>query len=443
MFLRKNYGVLFFLFFWGALFSQERQLQRANTAFEKHAFADAKKLYLKALKKGGQSKELYEKLGDSYYLTGDLETAAQWYWVLLSMYSHKVHPVYRDRYVMSLKASTSTDKIDGLSSMLYTNTTTNKEGIDPAHENFVIKNLKINSKYSDYAPAFHEGGLVFASSRNKNSFSEVLHGWNNDPFLDLYAVKKKHDTHKVQKLKGNINTKFHESSATFSVDKKTIYFTRNNYSKRKPKRSKDQLVLLKIYKADYIDGKWRNIKELPFNSDEYSIAHPALSPDGKYLYFASDMKGSYGQSDLYVVTIDEHGNFGTPRNLGDQINTPGRETFPFVSDTGKLFFASNGHEGKGGLDIFMAMFNTDGTVEVHNLGAPINSPKDDFTFIINEESKMGYFASNRNGGKGNDDIYIFRQINSFKEFPRGKKKTKKKLERVIDVKPNKDGTTSL
>ncbi len=458
MFLKKNFGVLFFLLFWGAVFSQKKQFERANNAFKNYAFVEAREMYLKALEKGNTSKELYEKLGDSYYFTGELEKAAQWYEVLQSLYPRLVTPEHQKRCFNSLKSiDNDNQKIEALP-LLYasldnnevevSNTTVDHDISLPKDKtiSFIVDVLDINSKYSDYAPSFFKGNLVFASSRNNNNFSTILHEWNNQPFLDLYTTNiGQHGEQNITKLKGEINTKFHESSATFSKDRKTVYFTRNNYSKRKPKTNKKGTILLKIYRARYDKGKWGDVEELPFNSDEYSVAHPALSPDDRVLYFASDMPGSNGESDLYSVEIKEDGSFMTPKNLGKQVNTSGRETFPYVSDKGKLFFASDGHEGFGGLDIFMTIPNRDGTAKVYNLGRPINSVRDDFTFIINEEDKSGYFASNRKGGKGDDDIYGFRQITLFpeKDNNKPKPKSKLKLERIIQLKPNKIITTSL
>lgn len=453
MVLKKNLGALFFLFFWGAVFSQGKQLKRANEAFGNGAFIKAKTMYLKALKKGCKSIGLYEKLGDSYYFTGELEKAAQWYQVLVSLYPEKIKPEYVIRlnntlnsvrkYTQDIETSSYLAGIgnEGKEKQIYDNSV---GSIVPEKENsekFIVDILHINSKYSDYAPSFYKDKLVFASSRNTNNFSTILHEWNNQPFLDLYTTSQTSDKKGIERLKGDINSKFHESSAAFTKDRKTVYFTRNNYSKRKSKTNADGIVLLKIYRASYEEGKWKNVEELPFNSDEYSIAHPALSPDGKFLYFASDMPGSLGKSDLYVVEIKKDGSFTTPINLGNLINTSGRETFPYISDKGSLYFASDGHQGMGGLDIFMTKPNEEGVDKVYNLGRPINSSKDDFTFIIDEENKKGYFASNRIGGKGDDDIYGFRKVASFPEHR--KSKIKRKLERVIELKPIKASTTSL
>ena len=161
---------------------------------------------------------------------------------------------------------------------------------------------------------------------------------------------------------------------------------------------------MKLYKSKLEDGVWQKAEELPFNSEEYSVAHPALSADGKTLYFASDMPGTLGLSDIWKVAINHDDTFGEPVNLGNTINTEGRDTFPFVTQSGRLFFASDGHVGLGGLDIFVANGDTN-TVEVINVGKPVNSTVDDFSLILNEETGEGYFASNRANGVGNDDIY--------------------------------------
>lgn len=212
------------------------------------------------------------------------------------------------------------------------------------------------------------------------------------------------------KFGDNLNTLYHESTPVFTRDGKTVYFTRNNFLSKKGK-DKDDTILLKIYKATLEGNKWGDIKELPFNSNEYSTAHPTLSFDEKTLYFSSDMPGTFGQSDVFKVAINSDGTFGTPENLGNRINTEGRETFPYISQSNELYFASDGHPGLGGLDIFVANLEKDGTFKlVSNIGEPLNSSKDDFSFLIDPQTKIGYITSNRMGGFGGDDIYIFKEL---------------------------------
>lgn len=224
-----------------------------------------------------------------------------------------------------------------------------------------------------------------------------------------------------------VNTRFNDAtSPAFAKDGKTVYFTRNNFNDGKRGKNGAGNTFVKIYKATWVEdkdvtkkskkgketdepaGEWSNISELPFNSDGYSCAHPSLSADGKTMYFASDMEGTRGQSDIFMVEIKEDGSFGTPVNLGDVINTPGKETFPVMTDEDELYFATDGHPGLGGLDLFMARKNPDGTWKTPiNLGEPANSPKDDFAYLIDTKTRKGFLSSNRDGGNGNDDIYKF------------------------------------
>lgn len=207
-----------------------------------------------------------------------------------------------------------------------------------------------------------------------------------------------------------INTKFHEATPVFTSDGKTVYFTRNNYTDGKRGRDDKRTTLLKIYQATLDGDDWKEVKELPFNSDQNSTAHPTLSEDNKTMYFASNMPGTLGQSDLFKVSINPDGTFGTPINLGNTINTEGRETFPMITKNNELYFASDGHPGLGGLDVFVSKLNeNDVFTEVLNVGEPLNSSKDDFGFLINTANKIGYVTSKRDGGEGNDDIYRFKE----------------------------------
>ncbi|MAN58212.1 MAG: hypothetical protein CMC08_00060 [Flavobacteriaceae bacterium] len=211
-------------------------------------------------------------------------------------------------------------------------------------------------------------------------------------------------------LSGVINTAFHESTPTFTKDGKTIYFTRNNFLDGKKGKDSDKTIRLKLYKATKgSEGMWSNVTELPFNSKEYSTAHPALSADETRLYFASDMPGTLGMSDLWYVEILSDGTYGNPVNLGPTINTEARESFPFVSQKNNLYFASDGHAGLGGFDLYVTPLDAMGMPgEASNLGEPANSNQDDFGFIINEDEYIGYMSSNREGNRGSIDDEIYR-----------------------------------
>lgn len=411
----------------GGIKAQEKRLARADETFAKYAFVDARKIYLDVAEKGYTSPDLYKKIGDSYYFNGELEKSIDWYEKLMNEYSDDMEVEYLFRYSQSLKSVKRYDAADAIMEIFYKKTNTDKRAvyfvstrdylrfIEMQSGKFTLKKTDINSTASDYAPSFdNRGNLVFASSRSPySSMSRIIHEWNEMPFLDLFiseVIQPSNQLTQPKKIKGKINTKFHESSTSFSPDGQTVYFTRNNYTKRRIGSDTTGTVLLKLYRATLEGNKWKNIEELPFNGEEYSVAHPALTKDGKQLYFASDMPGTKGMSDLYKVDVFPDGTFGDPINLGDKINTEGRETFPYISDIGRLYFASDGHVGLGGLDIFVTVPEEEGFSIPYNIGRPVNSPDDDFSFVLNEMTKIGFFASNREGGKGNDDIYSFKQI---------------------------------
>eukprot|EP01093_Parvamoeba_rugata_P018463 TRINITY_DN7898_c0_g3_i2.p1 TRINITY_DN7898_c0_g3~~TRINITY_DN7898_c0_g3_i2.p1 ORF type:complete len:553 (+),score=55.97 TRINITY_DN7898_c0_g3_i2:218-1876(+) len=282
------------------------------------------------------------------------------------------------------------------------------EQIEERSGRYELKNIGLNSKVSDFAPSFYEDGLVFSTARDSGLLSKNVHKWNNGSFLNLYKAAQDNQGNftNVDKLSKKLNKKTHESSTAFTKDGNTMYFTRNNSDDGKFERDEDGVSRLKIYKATKENGEWNNIEELPFNGDSYSVAHPTLNNDESKLYFASDMPGTKGESDIYVVDINKDGTFSTPKNLGDRINTESRETFPFVTESDKLYFSSDGHPGLGGLDVFATDLKNE-RGEVFNIGRPLNGEEDDFSYIINEETKKGFFASNRKGGQGNDDIYSF------------------------------------
>ncbi|GER61057.1 OmpA family protein [Patiriisocius marinus] len=403
-------------------FAQGKKLEKANNNFDNYAFIDARKAYLEVAEDGFLSEELLMRLGDSYYFTADYVNAAKWYGSLYD-FTDQPKPEYLFRYAQALKSSgqyKASDKImekfNTLSNVdkrasLFVNERNYLKEIEAQSGRFKLLPVTFNSKLSDFAPAFYAGSLVFASNRleGRNTPNRI-HEWNNQPFLDIYQLPLDNSEDKdVKKLNSKVNTKYHESTAVFTRNGQTMYFTRNNFTNKKYKEDTDGTNRLKMYKGVINeDGEWK-ITEIPFNSDEYSVAHPALSKDEKTLYFASDMPGGKGMSDLYKVSIEGDG-FGTPVSLGDKINTEFRETFPFVSQDNKLYFASDGHPGLGGLDVFVTELNEEGTGEVFNIGRPVNSLKDDFTFIVNDASGIGYFASNRDGGMGDDDIYSFEKV---------------------------------
>lgn len=276
---------------------------------------------------------------------------------------------------------------------------------------FRLKESNFNTPFSDFG-AYKHGDLVyFVSSKERKGIAQKTYSWNEQPFLDMFTINLASSDSIPREVVGEINTKYHEGPMTISREGKTMYFSRNNYFENTKTKDKEGVNHLQIYKAENVNGVWTNIQDLPFNNDNYSVSHPALSPDGKTLYFASDMPGGYGKSDLYKVNILEDGSYSEVENLGPVINTEGEELFPFVNAEGNLFFSSDGHPGQGLLDIFGTLKNDQGVViEVTNLKSPINSNRDDFSFFMAEDGLSGYIASNRKDNIGNDDIYEFETI---------------------------------
>lgn len=408
-------------------YAQDRKLDKADKKYDSYAYINAIEIYEEVAAEGYKSKELFEKLGNAYYFNADLINASKWYGELFKL-GEEVAPEYYFRYAQTLKAEKlyeeSDQKMQEFNKLTGSDIRGNKfiktrnylDKIAAQSGRFRIENLGVNSAYSDFAPSFYlDKSLIFSSARDTGIATRSNHKWNARPFLDLYGAELADNGSlaNVDKFSSKINTKYHESTTVFTKDGNTMYFTRNNYYKGKYKKDEKGINKLKIFRATRDGDSWTNIEELPFNSDLYSVAHPALSVDEKKLYFASDMPGTVGMSDLFVVTINDDGTFGEPKNLGKGINTEGRENFPFISQDNELYFASDGHVGLGGLDIFVMNLGIEDS-EIFNVGEPVNSTMDDFSFIINTKTKKGYFASNRDGGQGDDDIYSFLETKCIK-----------------------------
>ncbi|WP_350287969.1 OmpA family protein [uncultured Croceitalea sp.] len=404
----------------GSLVAQEKALERANQKYDEYSFRPAIDIYKKVYEKGFESPDLLKRLGNSYYYNADYQDAASIYKLLIEKYDTIVSPDYFFRYAQSLKTlgeyDSSKEVMKRFAALTEDSRIKQAQDIDylsKIEENsgrYDIKQFKYNSRYSDFAPAFYKKGLIFSSDRDTGNFARYRHTWNAKDFLDLFEVNEDSLVDEpVTKIEGDINTRLHESTSIVTKDGSTMYFTRNNFLDGKKYKDENGTIRLKIYQATLIaDGVWGDIIELPFNSDSYSVAHPALSPDEKVLYFVSDMPGTIGESDIFKVQIVGDGTFGAPVNLGKTINTEARETFPFITNSDVLYFASDGHPGLGGLDVFATKIAFDEYDQpIVNVGKPINTKFDDFSLIINEESSEGYFSSNRVEGMGEDDIYSF------------------------------------
>jgi len=416
--MKKIIYTLFLLLFFFSGIAQKALLNKAEKEYNEYAYADAIAIYEKLAAKGYQEEKMFQRLGNAYYFNADLLNAVVWYDKLFVMNAQQ-EPEYYYRYAQSLKAVgnyVKSDKmLDEFNKKINTDSRgvlfeNNKNYIEQIRINsgrFDISFTSINSDQSDFGSAFLNHNLVFSSTRQLGKKDLKVFKWTNKSFANLYIAEIKPDGNLINPvlLNKEVNSKFNESSPIFTKDGKTMYFTRNNFLNGVRGKDDKNITLLKLYKAQLVNGKWENVKELPFNSDSYSTAHPTLSADERKLYFASDMPGTLGQSDLFSVTINADGTFGKPQNLGSGINTEGRETFPFISGDNELYFATDGRPGLGGLDIFVSKILENGTFDqVQNIGEPVNTNFDDFAFIIDSNTRKGYFSSNK---KGNDDIYKF------------------------------------
>lgn len=426
--MKRNYIYLCLLFvnsFIVASYGQESKIKSGDKQYEQYAFIDAVKTYERVANKGYKSEDMFKKLGNAYYFNSNFEGATKWYGELFAM-NKEQESEYTYRYAQSLKSiGQEANANEILEEFMSKNEKDSRVKLLKKDKNYLgqiknntgryqIQNAGINTKYSDYGSFVSNNSLYFASARGIGVANQRVHNWTGEHFTNLYRVNLNSvgqtttSTSEVEKFNKNINSKFHESSPVFTKDGKTVYFTRNNYLEGNKGTDLKKITLLKIYKATLENDQWSNVTELPFDSDEYSTAHPALSPDEKTLFFVSDMPGTLGQSDIFKVEIRANGSYGPVVNLGDGINTEGRESFPYVTNENEIYFASDGHPGIGGFDVFVGKLKPEGGVGgVQNIGADVNSPMDDFAYIIDTESRKGFFSSNKEGGKGSDDIYSF------------------------------------
>ena len=410
----KKLVTLFIILTVGLATAQNKDTKKADELYERLAFTDAAEAYAKLVKKGKGSRYVFNQLGNCYYFINDTENAAKYYKRVVKGRRVKSETIYN--YAQSLKANGDFSEYNTYMKRFAEMEPNDSRAIEfmknpnyvpqimEDYPRFEVKNLEdLNSPYSDFGGVTVGKDFYFASARNT---SRKTYHWDDQPFLDIYKASLVGNTVKnAELLEGDVNTKYHEGTVAITPDGKRMYFDRNDYYNGKFKKSEDGINQINLYYSEWVDGGWKGVFSVPFNSDEYSTGHPALSPNGNMLYFVSDMPGGKGGSDIYRVSIDASGNFGSPERLGDHINTEGKEVFPYIDSNGDLYFSSDGHVGLGGLDIFYAAAEGGDFGKPENLKKAANSPHDDFAFIYDPTNKMGYLSSNRDGGQGMDDIY--------------------------------------
>ncbi|WP_035483540.1 OmpA family protein [Gaetbulibacter saemankumensis] len=402
--------------------AQYGKQKKADTLFNKFSFVKASEIYKELIEKDYNADYATRRLGDCYAYMRDPKNAAKYYKKAVEQENIPIEYYYS--YAQALSGIEKYDESkEWLKRYKDSGGVVNKNkflkdgsfltNIFNAKQQYFLKKVNFNSKFSDFGAYEKDGKIYFASTRDEGVSIKHLYGWNEQPFLDVYVIDKetKKPVDFKDKIKGDINTMYHDGPVAITKDGQTMYFTRNSFLNNVKDKDSKGINNTKIYRATLVDSVWTHVEDLSINNKEYTTQHPALSPDNKKLYFSSNRPGGQGGSDIYVVDINEDGSLGEPENLGDIINTHGAEGMPFINNEGTLFFASDGHPGLGLLDVFGTISNEDGDiVDVINLGVPVNSSKDDFSFFMNEDGLTGYFASNRKGGKGDDDIYAYNRI---------------------------------
>ena len=394
------------------LSAQNKDTQKADKLFKRLEYVDAAQEYLKLTENGKADGYVYKQLADSYFNTFNASEATTWY--ARAVETPQDAETYH-RYAQMLKAQGKYEEANKQMQMFASKAPNDQRAKDfKANPNYLpslldkqkkfdIKPLDINSEKSDFGAVLHQNNLYFTSARNG---ARKNYGWNEEPFLDIYKATYNVDgTITNAEQVTDLNSKWHDGPSSLSADGNTIYFSSESFKEKggfeKDKSINAKLGQVNLYKATMANGKWSNITQLPFNSNTYSTGNPALSKDGKTLYFASNRPGSIGGTDIWKVAVNADGSYGEPENLGSKVNTEGEENFPFVTEDNKtLYFASNGRQGFGGLDVF-AYDMTKG--ESTNLGKPVNSEKDDFAFSLNAEKNIGFLSTNRSGV---DNIYL-------------------------------------
>ncbi len=430
--MMKRYFLMAFALclFAGTAFAQTSKLKRANKAFVEYNYMEAIDLYNQILGKEDVF-EAKKNLATSYRKVGNTAEAEYWYGQVVN--SPEAESLDKLYYGQMLQTNGKCDLAkewyviyvnevpDDLRGQYLVKACDYEEELRTKNNGiYDVENMPFNTELDDFSPNFYGDGIVFASEfQDGGTVINREFGWTGRAFLELFFVDRTTVDEELftfeygesEKFSNRLNSKFHDATVSFSKDQETIYFTRNNLVNGKTGRDDEGTIRLKVFYATNEGGgsTWSALESLPFNSDEYSVAHPALSPDETKLYFASDMPGGFGGMDLYV-SEQEDGRWGPPLNLGPGINTEGHEVFPYFADSGRLYFASDGHIGLGGLDLYYMDVNDAGDFgDIINMGYPLNTIADDFGIVMNDAGTHGYFSSDREGGKGDDDIYSFKK----------------------------------
>jgi len=415
------------VFIWAAspqLHAQDTDamLKKGNRLYEAQAYYDAIELYREVLM-FDNAQEAKMNLAHCYRLVGNFTEAEYWYRLIMPNSSNRDIEFY---LAQSLQGQGKYDEAKNWyvkyqdlypRAKIFADACDNHQQWYANQSKVQIKGLPINSPNAEFAPMFFKDNqLVFTSSRSGNYKPQNDYYERKEDFLDLFITSPLglNSFKPPKRLGGNINSNLHDGPACFDMQYKKVWFTRNSPTKGKGVQQRTNQLHLQLYSADVNEkGKWINVLPFDYNDKTYSVAHPSLSEDGNLLYFSSNMPGGFGGADLYVC-VRQDTTWGEPQNLGPDINSPDDEMFPTITPNGRLYFASNGHPGLGGFDLFFTEpIKGKWSIPI-NLGLPFNSAKDDITLIEDANGKGGFFASNRDGGEGSDDIYRYDLMQTLK-----------------------------
>lgn len=411
-------GIILSFLFPVQSFGQKLTIKLADKSFDEFAYVEAIGLYEFAYQKDTTDNYVVKRLAESNRNLGNTEEVERWLKKLIDRKVAEPEDIFNysqalksnGKYLVAeqwLKQYSDLRPEDGrvniqVSLLEYI------QFLMRDSANYEILNTAINTIGSDLGPAFYKDKLIF-SSTSIGTKAGATYKWNELPYLHMYSaqINPYGDLSSVEPFAPKLKTAFHDGPVSVNEKQGIIYFTRNNIVKGKTSSSREGVVNLKIFLGKLEEGEWKLTGSFRFNSSEYSLGHPSIDKSGTILYFASDMPGGYGKSDLYF-SVFSNGQWSKPFNLGPKINTESNEFFPFISGDGVLYFASDGHGGLGGLDIYFSVPERGVFNSIENLGYPVNSPRDDFGLALDSTGMKGYFASNRPGGKGNDDLYFLK-----------------------------------
>ena len=413
-----RWGVILFFLLPAQSFGQKLTTKLADKSFEEFAYIEAIGLYEYAYGKDTTDNYIVKRLAESNRNVGNTEEVERWLKKLIDRHTAQPEDIFNysqalksnGKYLLAeqwLKEYSDLRPEDGRVN-LQVSLLEYIKFLMRDSTNYEILNTAINTIGSDMGPAFYKDKLIF-SSTSIGTKAGATYKWNELPYLKLYSAQigPYGDLSSVESFAPKLKTAYHDGPVSFDSKNSIIYLTRNNFAKGKTSTSRDGVVNLKIFFGKLEDGEWKLTGNFTYNSNEYSVGHPAISKDGTTLYFASDMPGGYGKSDIYFSKL-ANGQWSKPINLGPKINTEGNELFLYVGDDGVLYFGSDGHGGLGGLDIFFSVPEQGIFNSIENMGYPVNSSKDDFGLSLDTTGVKGYFTSNRPRGKGDDDIYFMK-----------------------------------